>query len=160
MLTLSVFAKQLSLLNEIHMLRVVRHPHCLGLDEFYEGRETIYCVGKYFEGEQLIKAIIEKKRFPESTALQMVGYILRSLEYIHRFNIIHRDLKPENLILIKGTESELALIDFGFACYQHEYNKLFTRCGTPGYVAPEVLHDKPYTTKIDVFSAGVILFIL
>lgn len=142
------------------MLRVVRSQYCLGLDEFYEGRETIYCVGKYFEGEQLIKAIIEKKRFKEDVALKMLHYILTSLEHIHKLNIIHRDLKPENLILLKDTEHQLALIDFGFACYQNEYNKLFTRCGTPGYVAPEVLHDKPYTTKIDIFSAGVVLYIL
>lgn len=142
------------------MLRMVRHPYCLNLTEVYEGRETIYCVGKYFEGEQLIKKIIEKKRFSENTSLKMIESVLRSLEQVHKLNIIHRDLKPENLICLKNNEEVLGLIDFGFACYQHEYNRLFTRCGTPGYVAPEVLHDKPYTTKIDIFSAGVILYIL
>lgn len=83
------------------------------------------------------------------------------MKYLEGENIIHRDIKPEN-ILFRSKEygSELALVDLGFATYVKDYNKLFTRCGTPGFVAPEVLHDKPYNCKADVFSVGVIFYIM
>ena len=76
-------------------------------------------------------------------------------------NIIHRDIKPENIIFRKSNDfSELALVDLGFATYVKDFNKLFTRCGTPGYVAPEVLNDLPYNCKADIFSLGVIFFMM
>lgn len=71
---------------------------------------------------------------------------------------MHRDIKPENLI-IKDTESlKLQLVDFGLGEYEKNTQRTFTRCGTPGYVAPEVLSDLPYNTKVDAFSAGIILY--
>jgi calcium/calmodulin-dependent protein kinase I len=83
------------------------------------------------------------------------------LKYLEGENIIHRDIKPENILFRSKEEgSEIALVDLGFATYVKDYNKLFTRCGTPGFVAPEVLHDKPYNCKADVFSVGVILYIM
>ena len=74
--------------------------------------------------------------------------------------IMHRDIKPENLILRDEAGYELVLVDFGLGEFVHNKEFLFKRCGTPGYVAPEVLEDKKYTTKADIFSAGVILYIL
>lgn len=70
-------------------------------------------------------------------------------------------MKPENIIFkSKEDPYEVVLVDFGFATRVEDYKKLFTRCGTPGYVAPEVLNDFPYNTKADVFSAGIIFYIL
>jgi serine/threonine protein kinase len=74
--------------------------------------------------------------------------------------IIHRDIKPENLIFLSETTYELKLADFGLAEFKGEKNPLFVRCGTPGYVAPEVLKDEPYTEKVDIFATGIILYIL
>ena len=73
---------------------------------------------------------------------------------------MHRDIKPENLIFKAENSLDLTLVDFGLAEFATAQTKLFKRCGTPGYVAPEVLNDEPYDTKVDVFSAGVILYIL
>lgn len=81
---------------------------------------------------------------------------------MHSKNIIHRDLKPEN-ILLKNENSDMidvAIVDFGFATLEQDYRKLFTRCGTPGYVAPEVLNDMDYKCIADIFSLGVIFYIL
>ena len=90
----------------------------------------------------------------------MIKSLLKSLDYLHSLKIIHRDVKPENLIYLSKRPNKLGLIDFGFATYEDEYKRLFTRGGTPGYVAPEVLDDQEYDTKADVFSCGVILYIL
>lgn len=63
------------------------------------------------------------------------------MEYIHRQNIIHRDIKPENIIFKNTSEINIGIVDFGFATLESEYDKLFKRCGTPGFVAPEILND-------------------
>jgi len=86
---------------------------------------------------------------------------MKALAYLEQEEIIHRDLKPENVIF-RSTEDtyDVVLVDFGFATKVSEVKNLFTRCGTPGYVAPEVLSDQTYDCKADSFSAGVILYIL
>ena len=88
--------------------------------------------------------------------------LLSSLKYLHSKNIIHRDLKPENLIFrTKSSMIDIVIADFGLSDIYNENDiYLFQRCGTVGYVAPEVLKDQAYNHKADIFSAGVILFIL
>jgi calcium-dependent protein kinase len=90
----------------------------------------------------------------------LISKLLWALEYIHERGIMHRDIKPENLILKDENEYDIKLADFGLAEKMDKKELLFKRCGTPGYVAPEVLEDKKYDTKVDVYSAGVILYIL
>ena len=82
------------------------------------------------------------------------------MEYLHSKTIIHRDLKPENILFKHGHEVDIGIVDLGFATFERDYNALFVRCGTPGYVAPEILNDYPYNCKSDVYSAGIIAFIL
>lgn len=105
------------------------------------------------------------KRIPplsEEKAAKIINELLNSIEYIHSLGILHRDLKPENIILReKGQLEDLVIADFGLADYYKKDGKyLFTRCGTPGYVAPEVLQDKVYDFKVDVYSIGILLYIL
>ena len=87
---------------------------------------------------------------------------LSALEYIHARNIVHRDLKPENLLLAsKKTNSDLIITDFGLATVlESPDQKLYSKCGSPGYVAPELLQEKGYNCQADVFSAGVIFYII
>ena len=83
-----------------------------------------------------------------------------ALQYLHSKNIVHRDLKPENLLLSSAkNNSDLKIADFGLATV-FKGEKLTLRCGSPGYVAPEVLQDKGYDCSSDMFSAGVIFYIL
>lgn len=146
---------------EIKMLRSVNHERVIRLVELYEGENFIYCVVELFKGPDLLNAIIKKGAQPEAKALAIIMQILQGLEYMHSLSIIHRDLKPENIIFKQATEAiDIGIVDLGFATFEADYRKLFVRCGTPGYVAPEVLNDKPYNCKADIFSAGVIFYMM
>jgi len=83
------------------------------------------------------------------------------LHYLHSHDIVHRDLKPENLVFNRpGDDAELKLTDFGFATPYNPKKKLTATCGTPEYVAPEILNEQPYGPAVDMWSAGVIVYIL
>lgn len=83
------------------------------------------------------------------------------MEYLESKSIIHRDIKPENVVFAKPTSLEdPVLVDLGFATYETDYKLLFSRCGTPGHVAPEVLNDKEYNTNADVYSLGIVLYMI
>lgn len=73
---------------------------------------------------------------------------------------MHRDLKPENILCKKKNVLEIGIVDLGFATFYKDYDILFLKCGTPGYVAPEILNDMPYNSKVDIYSAGIILYIM
>lgn len=87
--------------------------------------------------------------------------MLGALEYLHRMDVVHRDLKPENLILAsKDNDYDLRIADFGLASFIKDGELLKLRCGSPGYVGPEILENVGYDKKVDIFSAGVILYVL
>ena len=87
--------------------------------------------------------------------------ILEALKYMHEHHVVHRDLKPENLILAsKQNDYDICIADFGLASFIKNGEILKLRCGSPGFVAPELLEDVGYDEKADIFSAGVILYVL
>ena len=146
---------------EIKMMRAVNHERIMRIQEVYEGENFVYCVLELYKGQDLLNAIIKKGPQPELKALTLTLQLLQGLEYLHSKKIIHRDLKPENILFKHANDSmDLGIVDLGFATYESDYKKLFVRCGTPGYVAPEVLNDLPYGCKADIFSLGVILFMI
>lgn len=99
--------------------------------------------------------------YQEKTAIAITKNILEALSYLHSRNVVHRDLKPENLILnSKDDDSDVRIADFGLASFIKEGELLKLRCGSPGYVAPELLEDVGYDKAADVFSIGVILYVL
>lgn len=143
------------------MMRVVQNEQCLRLKEIYEGENYIYCLCGLLSGGHLLNKMIKTGHFSEAKSLKLLSQLLAALTYLNSLNIIHRDIKPENIIFrTEKEDSDIVLVDLGFATYKEDYNKLFTRCGTPGYVAPEVLHDKTYDCKADIFSAGTIFYIM
>lgn len=149
------------LLYEIKMMREVNFYRVIKLAELYEGENYIYCLCELYPGTDLLNAIIKKGSQPEAKALTIILQILEALNYMHSKKIMHRDIKPENIIF-KGTQDniDIGIVDLGFASFEDDYRKLFVRCGTPGYVAPEILNDKEYDCKVDIFSVGVIFYMM
>lgn len=130
--------------------------------EVYESSKYIHLLLPYLEGGELFERIKAKGLYKESDAVKVMRNFLDALKYLAEKNIVHRDLKPENLILAnKGDDHDLRIADFGLAQILSEDEKtLYLRCGSPGYVAPELLDDRGYDTQADVFSAGVIMYVM
>jgi len=111
-------------------------------------------------GKELFDKIVEKGQYSEKDASNIVRQIVSAVEYLHQNGIAHRDLKPENLLSAGDDENEVIKIaDFGFS-KQFGEEKLVTSCGSPGYVAPEVLTSESYDKSVDMWSVGVIIYIL
>ena len=157
-----------SLVNEIQVMQKLRHPNIMNLEEVHESKNSIYLVLELLEGGELFNFISSKSTIAIQDVGRMMKHLLDALSYLSDKRIMHRDLKPENMILREKADlsgSTLKLVDFGLStlCDVPEY--LFKRCGTPGYVAPEIINapsneNVRYTPKCDVFSAGVIFYIL
>jgi calcium-dependent protein kinase len=111
------------------------------------------------EGGELFHRVTEKKRFSEKDAAEAAYQMLLAVNYIHSHGIVHRDIKLENFLYEKKDSNHLKLIDFGFSKIWEPNTKMALSCGTLAYVAPEVL-DKSYTNKCDLWSLGVVIFIL
>lgn len=135
-------------------------PHLLKISKIYEGENNIYCVGEHYSGGTLYDYIKEHGKPSESMSIAIIRQMLKALVHLESKDLIHRDIKPENILFQDLQLKSVSLVDFGFMTRAREYSHLFTRCGTPGYVAPEVLADKPYNTKIDVFSTGLLMYLL
>merc|ERR1719356_2399506 len=135
------------------------HPHVTRLYEVYEGEDFLHLVMECMEGGELFDRVIELKRFSERDAADSCWQMLLALNYIHSHGIVHRDLKLENFLYDKKGSNHLKLIDFGFSKVWDPNVKMRVSCGTLSYVAPEVLKQS-YTSKCDLWSLGVITFIL
>lgn len=158
-----------SLINEIEIMTALKHPYIMNLEEIHESKNSIYLVLELLEGGELFNHISSKSKMSVQDISRMMRCLLEALVYLTDKKIMHRDLKPENMIL-KGKDeklefSDLKLVDFGLATFVDVEEYLFKRCGTPGYVAPEIINapsneNVHYTPKCDVFSAGIIFYIL
>ena len=142
-------------------MRHLDHGQIIKLYEVYESSQHIYLVLELLNGGELFNKITKKTHYSEKEACTLMKKLLSALDYLHSKGIMHRDLKLENLILKEANNDvDVKIVDFGLATILSSNDWLFKRCGTPGYVAPEILADEKYDQKVDVFSAGVILYIL
>ncbi|XP_043275119.1 serine/threonine-protein kinase GG21441 isoform X2 [Venturia canescens] len=152
--------KETMLASEVAILRQVCHPNIISLIGEQETVDQLFLVIELVKGGDLFDAISAATKFPEAEASVMISHLTSALAYLHSHQIVHRDVKPENLLVeLEGSRVRcLKLGDFGLAQVVHE--TLYTVCGTPTYVAPEILAESGYGLKIDVWAAGVILYIL
>ncbi|NWH79257.1 DCLK2 kinase, partial [Piaya cayana] len=146
--------------NEVSILRRVKHPNIIMLIEEMDTPAELYLVMELVKGGDLFDAITSSTKYTERDGSAMVYNLASALKYLHGLNIVHRDIKPENLLVCEypdGTKS-LKLGDFGLATVVE--GPLYTVCGTPTYVAPEIIAETGYGLKVDIWAAGVITYIL
>lgn len=147
--------------REISIMRLVRHPNVVALKEVLATKTKIFFIMEYVRGGELF-AKVAKGRLKEEVARKYFQQLISAVDYCHSRGVSHRDLKPENLLLDEN--ENLKISDFGLSALpEHLRNDglLHTQCGTPAYVAPEVLRKKGYDgARADLWSCGVILYVL
>jgi 5'-AMP-activated protein kinase catalytic alpha subunit len=148
--------------REISIMKKLDHPNVIKLIEVLKSDTHIFIVCELATGGDLFDKIVEQDLFDEETTRMYFTQILDAAEYCHSKGICHRDLKPENVLL--ASDGSVRITDFGFsrAFLDHDtVLQVYTRCGTPNYIAPEVLSGRAYNPMAaDVWSAGVVLFVM
>ncbi|XP_075956482.1 serine/threonine-protein kinase DCLK1b isoform X2 [Anarhichas minor] len=146
--------------SEVSILRHVKHPNIVLLIEEMDTCSELYLVMELVKGGDLFDAITSSSKYTERDASCMLFNLASAIKYLHSLNIVHRDIKPENLLVFEhqdGSKS-LKLGDFGLATVVN--GPLYTVCGTPTYVAPEIVAETGYGLEVDIWAAGVITYIL
>lgn len=159
--------------SELAVLQRVSHVNVIQLIEVFQFPQRVYMVLELATGGELLDRVVTKGQFTERDATQALRMVLAGVGYLHGLGITHRDLKPENLLYYHpGVHSRLVVTDFGLASFggtvtdTDKSNRgdqnyaLRTTCGTPEYIAPEVLLRKPYSCSVDMWALGVITYIL
>lgn len=140
--------------DERRMLQQVKHPFLITLWGTFQDSRNLYMVMDFVEGGELFSLLRKSQRFPNPVAKFYAAEVTLALDYLHSHNIIYRDLKPENLLLDR--HGHLKITDFGFA--KEVPDITWTLCGTPDYLAPEVVASKGYNKSVDWWSLGILIF--
>nr|AAC13355.1 calcium-dependent protein kinase-b [Paramecium tetraurelia] len=149
-----------NMFSEVNTLKELDHPNIVKLHELFQDAKNYYLVTEYLEGGELFQKITDMKHFSEKMAADIMKQILAGVVHCHEKKVVHRDLKPENILFEnKKPNSNLKIIDFGTSRKMETNQNLTKRLGTPYYIAPEVLK-RNYNEKCDVWSCGVILYIM
>ncbi|XP_017160639.1 calcium/calmodulin-dependent protein kinase type 1D-like [Poecilia reticulata] len=139
----------------------IKHENIVALEDIYESSNHLYLIMQLVSGGELFDRIVEKGFYTEMDASRLIRQVLDAVNYLHSMGIVHRDLKPENLLYFSPhDDSKIMISDFGLSKMEGTGGVMATACGTPGYVAPEVLAQKPYSKAVDCWSIGVIAYIL
>ena len=150
------------LANEIDILTIVRHPSVINLYEIIDYYDTCYIITEYIHGVDLYTYVEDKNyKIPEFRIVSIIQQLTCANYYLNCFGIIHRDIKPEHLLLDdKYEEPTIKIIDFGLADILFPKEKSCAQFGTIGYTAPEVLKGLPYNKSADVWSIGILIYLL
>lgn len=152
--------EQGKMLEEMEILKKLDHPNIIRVYDFFEDSKNYYLVMEYCEGGELFNKIEKMSRFSEDEAALIMRQLLSVVAFCHSFGIVHRDLKPENIMVEERSRKlNVKIVDFGTACYLDHNHLTHGEVGTAYYMSPEVLMNS-YDEKCDVWSCGVILYIL
>jgi len=148
--------------REIEIMQMVDHPNVIKLYEIFDEPKKMHLVMELVTGGELFDRIVAKGSYTEKDAARTVKTLCDALGYLHKKKIVHRDLKPENLLYLSpADDAPIKIADFGLARLVSTKDMMKTACGTPGYVAPEILKNQGYDSgAVDMWSTGVILYIL
>ena len=153
---------QQEIINEINILKIMDHPNVLKIFEFYSSKESYSIITEYCKGGDLFEEITENGPFDEKYSSYVLYQIFSAINYCHNMNIIHRDIKPENILIVDRNKNGLPLIkicDFGTSRMVEKGAVQKKLVGSSYYIAPEVIK-KNYNEKCDIWSCGVIMYIL
>lgn len=147
--------------QEIAVLMGVSHPNVLCLKDTFNEKKAVYLVLELASEGELFNYIITRQKLSEAECRKLFLQLFQGVKYLHERNIVHRDIKPENILLV-DKDLHVKLADFGLAKIIGEESFTTTLCGTPSYVAPEILAEgrhRKYTKAVDIWSLGVVLYI-
>jgi len=145
--------------EEVNILKKLAHPNINRLIETFDTKHHLYIVLELLQGENLFENIIKQRKYTEHDAANVVKQVARACEYMHPRGVIHRDLKPENLVYLDKEKDHICVTDFGLSkSVANEGDLMKTACGTPAFVAPEILRQEKYDSQVDMWSLGVILY--
>ena len=153
--------RQNSIKTEIKILKLINHPNIAKIIEEINGEKNFYLVLEYVQGFSLQGYVSKRpgKRLDEQEASQIFCQLLEALDYCHDRQISHRDIKLENILMTAA--AEVKLIDFGFATVSPSNKKSYIYCGTPNYMAPEIIKKIEYLgSPADMWAAGVVLYVM
>jgi len=149
------------LATEMEILKRVSHPNIINLKEIIDTKNCLFIITELVTGGELFDKIVELGSYSEKNAALLVTKMVSAIDYLHENGIVHRDLKPENLLLREPNNIiDIKIADFGLSKIVSQKVMMQTACGTPGYVAPEVLKAQGYDKEVDMWSIGVITYIL
>ncbi|KAG0743902.1 hypothetical protein G6F57_000587 [Rhizopus arrhizus] len=140
--------------NEKHILESVAHPFLVNMWGTFQDCYNLYMIMDYVPGGELFSVLRRSQRFPDHVAKFYAAEVILAIEYLHGKDMIYRDLKPENLLL--DAQGHIKITDFGFAKYVPDIT--WTLCGTPDYLAPEIIQSKGYGKAVDWWSLGVLIY--
>ncbi|XP_018654710.1 serine/threonine kinase [Schistosoma mansoni] len=141
-------------LNEKRILQAVDFPFLIRLEYSFKNEVYLFLGLEYVSGGEMFSYLRRKGRFSESAARFYSSQVILALEYLHYLDLIYRDLKPENILL--DPVGYIKIADFGFV--KHVKYRTYTLCGTPEYLAPEIIQSKGYTKAVDWWAAGVLIY--
>jgi calcium/calmodulin-dependent protein kinase I len=145
--------------NEITIMKKIHHKNIVALHAVFDAPDSLIIVMELMQGGELYEKIVEKKHFSEKDASFLMRQVFDALEYLHSIGVVHRDLKLENMLLAKKDSLDMKLADFGLSKL-YSGQALQTACGTPFYVAPDILLGTGYGPGVDMWACGVLLYIL
>ncbi|XP_019885390.1 serine/threonine-protein kinase Chk2 [Camponotus floridanus] len=156
------FNSSINIRNEVEILKKLKHPCIIQMEDIYDTPTTMYIILELMEGGELFDKIKSKGKLSEPLAKLIFYQVVLAVHYLHKQGITHRDLKPENILLKNNSDTPLVKVsDFGMSKLVDTKTMMKTFCGTPMYVAPEILANLgcvSYTNQVDVWSLGVILY--
>jgi len=154
-------AEDASVLNEVSILKSLRHKHIVPLLDFLETPDHFFLVMQKCDGGDVLDKVASIDQYSEKDACQFSLGLLQAVQFMHKRGIAHRDLKPQNLLLESHEDNtNVKICDFGYAKRVHVPKSLTTLCGSLHYVAPELLKNHPYDESADIWSVGVIIYFL
>jgi len=144
--------------REIKIMKDLDHENIVRLFGYDEDKTSFYVVMELVTGGELFEGIIQNRYYPEDEASPLVTQMLSAINYLHKQQIVHRDLKPENVLFTDKKQLNIKIADFGES--KKCKSALKTYCGTPDYMAPEIIKGTPYGPEVDMWAIGIITYVL